>query len=198
MLNKGNTMQNVLELEGTTQIQQNNSYIISYPHILSYFQELDEIKVKDVVRGAHMIYGWMPTVLDLYPEPPNKNLHYIAELLTKARNGEELTEQDIAEIAAVVNNSLVGASKLLHFIAPQDYAIWDSKIYKFIHQEKAHNYRVNNIKLYKEFLNDLKEIKIKPNFSVFHNNVNEKMGYKVSAMRAIEAIMFLNAPTSIS
>jgi len=190
-------MKNVIELESQTKIQQDNSYLISYPHILSYFQGLNEITIADLVRGAHMIYGWMPTVLDLYPKAPNKNLSQVAILLTKVKKGEKLTDTEISEIKAVVNNSLVGASKLLHFISPQNYAIWDSKIYKFVCEKRPHNHRVNKVELYTNYLNILEEIKKTPYFSEFHNNVNKKVGYEVTPFRAIELVMFLNAPENV-
>ena len=79
-------MRNIFDLEPHTQVLQDDSYIISYPHILSYFSALETIGGADVVRGAHMVYGWMPTVLDLYPETPNKTLIEIAEILTQAKN----------------------------------------------------------------------------------------------------------------
>jgi len=187
-------MQNIFELEKSTDIQQNDSYLISYPYILSYFDSLDEIAMPDVVRGAHMVYGWMPTVLDLYTQLPDRNLKHIAKLLTKAKNNGHLNDHEILDIAAVINNSLVGASKLLHFISPDNFAIWDSKIYRFVYREKSYHQRVNKIDKFKEYLSRLSVIRTDRNFQNFHKSVNDKIGYKVSAMRAIELVMFLNAP----
>lgn len=189
-------MRNVFELEQQTQVLQNDSYIISHPHIISYFAGLEEIGESDLVRGAHMVYGWMPTVLNLYPEPPNKSLAEVSLLLTVAKNSGVLENSRITSIAAVVNNSMVGASKLLHFVAPQYFAIWDSKIYAFVHEKKPHNYRVNKVEFYRDYLDKLNKIQEQPAFTQFHLNVNEKVGYEVTAMRAIELVMFLNAPIS--
>lgn len=57
-------MTSIFELEPRTEIRR-NSYVLSYPHLLSYFAK-DVFDAADVVRGAHMAYGWMPTILDLY------------------------------------------------------------------------------------------------------------------------------------
>ena len=187
-------MRNIFDLEPHTQVLQDNSYIISYPHILSYFSALEAIGAADVVRGAHMVYGWMPTVLGLYPENPNKTLNEIAELLTKAKNNDPLSDAQIQDVASVVNNSLVGASKLLHFVAPHKYAIWDSKIYAFVHEKKANNYRVNNVDLYVKYLEALEGLEKKAGFGAFHQSINRKVGYEVSSKRAIELVMFLNSP----
>ena len=187
-------MQNIFDLEPYTQIQQNNSYIISYPHILSYFNTLDVIKDTDIVRGAHMVYGWMPTVLELHPGGANKTLSEIANLLTQVKNNNSLSKTQIIDVASVVNNSLVGASKLLHFVAPHKYAIWDSKIYTFVYEQKAHNYRVNDISRYIKYLELLDKLEKNEKFVAFHHNINKKIGYTVSSKRAIELVMFLNSP----
>jgi hypothetical protein len=62
------TSRSVFELEPRTQIPRGSSYVLSYPYLLSYFEQRDTIEAVDPVRGAHMAYGWMPTILDLAPE----------------------------------------------------------------------------------------------------------------------------------
>ncbi len=184
-------MQNIFHVEPAIKIQKDDSYIISYPHIISYFHEQETIEDTDVVRGAHMAYGWMPTILNLYP---NKSLKEIAELLMLAKEGKSLTEEQITDIASVVNNSIVGASKLLHFVAPDKYAIWDSKVYKFVHEKKAYHYNVNKVELYVKYLEILEILEQEKEFGAFHQSVNRKIGYDVSSKRAIELVMFLNSP----
>jgi hypothetical protein len=187
-------MRDVFELEPDTEICRSNSYILSYPHILSYFAERRTLNESDLVRGAHMVYGWMPTILDLYLQPPNPDLRRGAEFLNKAKTEGDLSNDDISELVRLVNNSLVGISKLLHFINPNQFAIWDSKIYSFVFEETPYNHRVNNIANYREYIDRLHDIEYKPGFGEFHRSVNGKVGYPVSPLRAIELIMFLNAP----
>ena len=83
---------------------------------------------------------------------------------------------------------------MLHFVAPHKYAIWDSKIYKFIYEEKPHNYRVNDVGKYIEYLELLEELEKEDAFGGFHKSINMKIGYDVSSKRAIELVMFLNSP----
>lgn len=144
-------MKNVFELEPNTHISRDNSYIVSYPYILAHFQGLNVFSERDFVCGAHIVYGWMPTVLDLNPGEMPIDLWRGAGLLTEAKRHRRLTDTDIRLLAKLVNNSLVGASKLLHFTAPSAFAIWDSKIYSFVFKEKAHNYRVNQLGKYREY-----------------------------------------------
>jgi hypothetical protein len=187
-------IEEIFKLESQTSISRENSYILSYPHILAYFQSLNDFSAQDFVCCSHIVYGWMPTVLDLYPSQSNINLQQGAELLTSAKQQGHLNDIDIEQLARLVNNSLVGASKLLHFTSPNNFAIWDSKIYFFIFNEKPHNYRVNRISNYREYLSRLKNILQKPGFDLFHSSINAKLGYEVTPFRAIELIMFLNSP----
>jgi len=186
-------MKNVFELEPTTNISRDDSYIVSYPHILAHFQSFNDFSQKDFVCGVHIVYGWMPTILDLNPSKLPVNFQHGAEILNEAKKNGQLSDCHLEVLAQLVNNSLVGASKLLHFVAPNSFAIWDSKIYKFVFNQAAHNYRVNQIGKYREYLSELERIRKHSSFSAFHNSVNAKVGYEVSALRAIELVMFINS-----
>jgi hypothetical protein len=183
----------VFDLEPKTRIDRSGSYVLSYPYLLSYFEQRD-FEAVDLVRGAHMAYGWMPTVLELWPEPPNIDLDRGAELLTRARQDGALGDDEIGALASLINNSLVGASKLLHFVAPEHFAIWDSRIYRFLYDLTPHLYRIKSVERYRDYLNSLAQLRSDPRFPGFHRSVNEKLGYRVSPFRALELIMFLNAP----
>lgn len=187
-------MRDVFELEPGTEILADDPYIASYPHLLEFFEPKTSLTVADVVCGAHMVYGWMPTILELYPDAERCDLQAAADMLTKAKQGLRLEAWEIDVLAGLVNNSVVGASKLLHFVAPQTYAIWDSKVYAFVHERRPHHYRVNSAQIYVDYLNELATLAQRPEFSRFHASMNEKVGYPVSPLRALELVMFLNAP----
>jgi len=186
-------MKDVFQLERNTVIPREKSYIISYPYILDYFQNINKFTARDFVCGAHIVYGWMPTILDLYPGKQNISLEQGAELLTRTKQKGSLSTRDIENLASIVNNSLVGASKLLHFTSPNHYPIWDSNIYYFIFGDKPHNNRVRKVSNYLEYISQLQKIKNQPDFSLFHKSINTKLGYEVTPLRAIEIVMFLNS-----
>lgn len=186
----------------TPKINTDKSYIRSYPHLLDFFQNKKTITEADFVCGAHMVYGWMPTILDLYPLAPNQSFEMGPELLMRARKDGKLVEAGFESLKGMVNNSLIGASKLLHFVAPDKFPIWDTNIYAFYvlgkrHPEKitrpAHQ-QVNQIHHYLCYLESLKEIQTDKKFIKFHQEVNTALGYTVSKLRAIELVMFNNAP----
>jgi hypothetical protein len=186
-------MKDIFKLEPKTDIPKNSSYVVSYPHILSHFQTIDAFSERDFVCCAHIVYGWMPTVLSLNPGNLPISLQRGAELLTQSKRKGKLTDNEVEQLRNLVNNSLVGASKLLHFSAPNQYAIWDSKIYSFVFEEPPHNYRVNQLVKYREYMSLLEDTKKTQGFEAFHESVISKVGYDISPLRAIELIMFLNS-----
>ncbi|MGJ7548843.1 hypothetical protein [Pseudomonas alloputida] len=184
-------MQDVFQLEPTTQIDRAQSYIRAYPHILAALQSRKELDEQDFVCAAHMVYGWMPTILEIHASE-SLDVRQGAALLNKARAEGCLSEVEIGQLAQLVNRSVVGASKLLHFVNPKEFAIWDSRIYRFMHLKEPHQYRVNNVAEYGRYLGRLRELRKDGRFGGLHESVNGKMGYAVSGVRALEVVMFVN------
>lgn len=185
-------MQTVFDIEPEIAIRQDASYIVSYPYLIDYFASRPSFGAADLVAGAHMAYGWMPTILDLYPKPQSLlSLDAGAELLTKAKQTGSLDSGEISALSSLVNNSLVGASKLLHFVVPDSFAIWDSRVYLFLHAQRPYGSRVNNAPKYLAYLDTLNHLRQDSRFPAFHTSINQKIGYGVSALRALELVMFL-------
>ena len=187
-------MRDIFSLEPITQILTDDSYVVSYPYLLDYFSSKQSFSAADVVCGAHMVYGWMPTILELYPSLGETDLDAAAEVLTKAKEGKDIASSEVEALAILVNNSVVGASKLLHFAAPNHFPIWDSKVYSFIHEKRPHFYRVNSVETYLQYVSLLKCLEKRPELPDLHKSIQKKLGYKVSPLRALELVIFLNAP----
>ena len=186
-------MKEIFELEKATEIDPAQSYIVSYPHLAGFSSRIENFTATDFVALSHMVYGWMPRVLTLHTSENNIALETAAGLLNKAREEGILSYEELSQLSAVVNNSIVGASKLLHFVAPDHFPIWDSRIYRFLHDDTPHPYRVNSVDQYQTYLELLKNLKKDQCFPAFHLNVNNKLGYEVSPLRALELVMFLNS-----
>jgi len=184
-------MQDVYQLEPSTQIDRAQSYIRAYPHIMASLKSRKVLDEQDFVCAAHMVYGWMPTILEIHADESLSVSQGVA-LLNKARAEGCLSEVEIGQLARLVNRSVVGASKLLHFVNPEAFAIWDSRIYRFMHLKVPHQYRVNNAAEYGKYLGRLQQLRKDDRFVGFHQSVNEKMGYAVSGLRALEVVMFVN------
>lgn len=186
-------MNTIFSKEPVTNIPTDKSYIISYPHILAYFQNKESYHEGDIVCGAHVVYGWMPTILHIYLKNKPLNLAGAARLLTQVKQGHTLNNNEIELIMGMINNSLVGTSKLLHFIAPERYAIWDSKICGYYLKKKPNQNQINNASTYQNYLYQLLNLQKDLRFPAFHESVNKKLGYQVSCIGALELILFLNS-----
>ena len=60
-------------------------------------------------------------------------------------------------VAAAVNHSMVGASKVLYFVNPAAYPIWDCRVYRFCYRTPegspaaGHFYQVNDAAAYADY-----------------------------------------------
>src|SRR5207253_10303605 len=136
-----------------------------------------------VVRAAHMVYGWMPTALDLYCTKGEEDLMSAAKILSAAKQGSVLGSAELQTLAGLVNRTLVGASKLLHFAAPARLPIWDSKVYRFVHEKRSHHFRLNSVTSYLEYIDVVTGLIASGSFDSFHRSIQTKLGYNVSPVR---------------
>ncbi len=101
-----------------------------YGSVIKQFSEWNCVSWDNAVVALHIVYGWMPTIPD-FSRPQKTSVEKrekTAQLLNEAR-ARILTANEINELKVyLVNNSVVGTSKLLHLLAPDKYAIWDSRV----------------------------------------------------------------------
>jgi len=172
--------------------ENNFSFIKSYFHFVGYFSKRDEITEHDLVIGANFTYGWMPTILNF----KSRDFELSVEILNKVKNDLRITSDEIKHLKQLINNSLVGVSKLLHFLSPFVYAMWDSRVCKFL-TGKSYKQKVENINLFLSYLNLCARIVEDPRFAPIHEDHIRRIGYEISPMRTIEQIMFLSSDKPI-
>lgn len=174
------------------------SYLHSYPYFINYFANIQnhKIEIDNLVIGIHFVYGWMPTIFEFKNQ---EDFVVATEILNKAKVGEPLKSRDYETLKRLLNGSLVGTSKLLHFINPEKYAIWDSRVHNYLRKNiESHkfSYDIGDISNYERYLNYLSEVTNSVEFSEIYSLVNEKIEtkfkYKISSFRAIELLMFIN------
>ena len=172
-----------LEQEGPA-----NTYHKSYYYFVNYFSEIKQISEQDLVIGANFTYGWMPTIMNFKSD----DFQLAVTILNKAKGIERISNEDILLLKGLINNSLVGVSKLLHFINPDVYAIWDSRVCNFL-TGKTHKYKVETPNLFWSYLDLCKRVSLDPAFEPIHERYKEKVGFEITPMRTIEQIMFINS-----
>ena len=162
-----------------------DSYIKTYPEFIQFFKNINSISKHDLVISSHFVYGWMPTIIEL----KFQDMEGVLKSLNKAKNGAMLMIEELELLKSTINNSLVGLSKLLHFINPVDYAIWDSRIYRYTSDKKS-SYGIGNTQLYLNYLSKLNEIESHVDFDEIKKDVSAHFEYEISSKRVIELLMF--------
>jgi hypothetical protein len=197
LINKSKIKSDLKQLKSSSK---GKSYFTSYPHFKAFFLDfnLKENREELLYQGANMVYGWMPTILDTQKKKEKySDLNNVLKSIKSLGDGDSFTDQkkeDLKIVAAFMNNSIVGASKLLHFIYPEKYPIWDSKICKIITGKSSHQQvqKITNYIKYYEAIHNL-FIELPENLEKFKKEFKEKFDYKISTVRAAELLLFLAA-----
>lgn len=134
----------------------------------------------------------MPTILNLNLT----RLEKVLEILNKAKKDENLNPSELEILKKAINNSMVGTSKLLHFINPHMYPIWDSKIFKYWSGKKT-IYGIQNPGNYLEFTRQVHKTVKDPEFAQIHSKIENLLNYKISPIRALELLMFQSSSKTI-
>lgn len=163
-----------------------DKYNKSYYYFITYFAEKSQLTEQDLVVGANFTYGWMPTILNFKSDEFTEAVL----IINKAKQSERISTENIQTLKRLINNSLVGVSKLLHFINPEVYAIWDSRVCNFL-TGKCHRQKVENIDLFWSYLDLCKKVSAAPEFNAIHERHVIKTGFEITPMRTVEQIMFI-------
>tara|TARA_R100000935_G_scaffold58100_1_gene93915 strand:+ start:83 stop:646 length:564 start_codon:yes stop_codon:yes gene_type:complete len=166
-------------------VDEENSYLNSYQEFIEYFKNVTKIEKHHLVISSHFVYGWMPTILKL----KLTNLDEVLSILNKAKTNEILNSNELEILRLSINNSLVGSSKLLHFINPKIYPIWDSKIFKYWSGNKT-TYGIQKPENYLKFTEQISRIVKNKEFPEIQKRIEKLLKYKVSSVRALELLIF--------
>ncbi len=166
-----------------------DSYTKSYCALLSYFSNKDQLTKDQLIVGAHAVYGWMPKILRIDLDESD------VKALNQAKQSVKLFPEQLIKLRNSIGNSIIGVSKLLHFINPSFYPIYDTHIYKFLcsHNDsnnKGHFYQVNNIEVYQGYVQSMRDAAETEQGKVIKTLVSANIKYDVTPIRAIELSMF--------
>lgn len=148
-----------------------------------------------LVGLAHMVYGWMPTMIR------HTSFKDDAKDWNECIKRGCLEEAFVERVSRLTNNSVVGASKLLHFLNPQKYPIFDSKVYNSIVDDKGSGKDISKkirdyicyAKKIRDLVNDSRE---KSKIEKIKNNLIEKgylqKGSDPSPIRVLELVLYVS------
>ena len=158
-------------------------YIASYPYICSASVSLMKVfGAKSVPMVAHLAYGWMPTIL--------KYNHKLGceEHIFKMVQSNDVSDvlRYLAQIdVSPINNSWVGLSKTLHFMNPEVFPIWDSKIARLFGVTN-----ISNKNAYCDYLLFIHHHKNAAFIDEAIENCEDWPNYHMSRVRTFELLLF--------
>jgi hypothetical protein len=181
----------VTELRGHT-------YLATYPCIIAIGTSSGLADAQRFYQLAAMIYGWMPRVLRIDPEFTLQAIAAFGEAQTASSgNFHQVPIQNIKNCL----HSVVGASKLLHFVNPNVFPIWDSNIAKFLGISKSN---VESVAKYIDYVHEVNNIRGEKEFSEFFINFSAQYSarlfasgikpYPITEVRAVESAAFELSP----
>jgi hypothetical protein len=165
------------------------TYLETYPDILALASSgtLDKALFQKI---SLMTYGWMPRILRLDPEHIQCALH----ALRGANNATLAKRPQIVEAIASCLHSVVGASKMLHFVYPATFPIWDSRIERF---RQVPDSDITDAGQYCSFVYEVHSIILEAGFGLFRREFlgahrarligSGILPYEISDVRAVEA-----------
>jgi hypothetical protein len=189
----------VLRLQASTPSEGSRAetYLRTYPALLSLAASAG---VDDATRFLHLalgIYGWMPRILRVDP----RSLDRAVTALRRATAATD-TNDAIGHIEAVAEclQSVVGASKLLHFANPGLFPIWDRNVEGFRQSANPSQHHMGQVKNYIAYATEVHAIRNASMFSEFHRAFNQAFEdrlrrlriavYPVTEVRCVELAMF--------
>jgi hypothetical protein len=169
------------------EIQRQSDYI-SYPEFLKYFRDLKTITRHNLIIGINFTYGWMPTIFDFRSDKFDE----VLDILNKAKYGDKPTTEGLILLKGHLNNSLVGTTKLLHFINPDKFSIWDSRVYRYLTGKEPYGNRIGNCNTYWDYLEFCEYLTKQNEFNIVQERVEKQIGYSMTPFRIAELVMYSN------
>lgn len=164
---------------------------VPYYHFLQFFKNKSEITEHDFYISTGFVYSWMPRMLKTVASSPER-LAYLNIVL----NGGDLDYNQLQKLSEGINNSIVGTSKLLHFISPDRYPIWDSRVYRAITGEVYSLLsNMKAVEAFIEYVANCRTIVIDYRYTALHSRLLKVCAFEdkpLSKIRTIELILFAN------
>ena len=167
------------------EIKRKSDYI-SYTEFLKYFSDLKTITQHNLIIGINFTYGWMPTIFNFRSE----NFEEVLHILNNVKKGNDVNIDNLILLKGFFNNSLVGTTKILHFINPDKFAIWDSRVYRYLTNQEPNQNRIGNCNTYLDYLIFCKYLIKENGFNSLKKKIERKVSYSMSDFRVVELIMY--------
>lgn len=169
-------------------------YLNSYRSLLKLAKQTTDDDKNDGLRALSLAaYGWMPTIpkqdaFERFGHAPVKTIKAIKTCGPALAFIDNIGKNNIDK-KAPINNSWIGTSKVMHFLNPEAFPIWDSKIAaKFDLSASRHNNMGRYIE-YTQFMHD-QVAEVGNSFEEMASLIDVNYGYMPSVIRCLEFYLF--------
>lgn len=177
---------------------EDTQYFYSYFEFVKYFENIDVIDYHSLVISSYFTYGWMPTILKNFNT--EDKITKPLSVFNKVKKNIDIDHEEYMSLVKCVNNSIVGVSKLLHFINPIQYPIFDSRIKNYFKEnglcelvwKPTYQNKNKAIHQYKNYRSICMEIICNHRFNRIYDESLLKLGFnkKITKMRVLENLFF--------
>lgn len=183
------------ELNLQTSDARDKFYRGSYQFILAHFERCQFHETDRDCQGFWqaliLVYSWMGRGLLTDFSSPRERYGEVCEPISRVRETGEIDLKTVNKLVRLCNGSVIATSKFLHFLKPDAFAIWDSRVYNSIFERKALHYRLNNPSNMLAYVDWIKLLHIDEDTLeavASHLGIAEDRG----ALRAKEYILFMS------
>lgn len=121
------------------------SYYFIMKHVQSCRFDQDKESFEHFWQSIILVYSWMGRgILSDFSSAVERYKEVRLTIGEVQRTGH-LDKNQLTSIVDVCNRSVVACSKYLHFLRPDKFAIWDSRVCASIFGRRVHHYQINNI-----------------------------------------------------
>ena len=167
-------------------IDPSNHYIFSYPELIQATNCLAKnFWEKCVPMVAHLVYGWMPKILTYSREIDQDQFIFRATEVTDQKDALRVVE---TIQFPPTNNAWVGMSKTLHFLNPNYFPIWDSKVAKVLGVSST---KMGKKDIYIDYMKFVFSNTEEYFVGVVQEEFKNKTNYNISKVRAVEFTLFV-------
>jgi len=164
----------------------------TYAAFVNYFETLIQIDKQSLIIGINFTYGWMPTIFNFKFYKYEDELNNAVELMNYVKSNYLLNKKELENLKFLFHNSVVGMSKLLHFINPKLYPIFDSRILQFVSNHSQQNqHNIGSVELYLEYMKFCNLIRQDDRFDHFKNEVHSYFKTEMTDFRSVDLVMYL-------
>lgn len=177
---------------------ENISYFESYFEFVEFFKRIETIDYHSLVISSYFTYGWMPTILKKFNT--KDNIDDVITILNKVKNHIEINNIEYGKLVDCINNSIVGVSKLIHFINPTDYPIFDSRIKNYFKEnhllesiwKPTYQNKNKDVKQYQLYRDICFEMISDDRFQKIYDESIKQLGFDrdITKMRVLENLFF--------